>query len=42
MKLLITNPDFYKSALSFDYKQRTWSNLIVASKFLKMFSSFFS
>ena len=39
MKLLITNPDFYKSALSFDYKQRTWSNLIVASKFLKMFES---
>lgn len=39
MKLLITNPDFYKSALSFDYKQRTWSNLIVADKFLKMFES---
>lgn len=39
MKLLITNPDFYKGALSFDYKQRTWSNLIVASKFIKMFES---
>lgn len=39
MKLLITNPDFYQSALSFDYKQRTWSNLIVASKFIKMFQS---
>lgn len=39
MKLLITNPDFYKSALSFDYKQRTWSNLIVADKFLKMFET---
>lgn len=39
MKLLITNPDFYKSALSFDYKQRTWSNLIVASKFLQMFEN---
>lgn len=39
MKLLITNPDFYKSALSFDYKQRTWSNLIVAAKFLQMFES---
>lgn len=39
MKLLITNPDFYKSALSFDYKKRTWSNLIVASKFIKMFET---
>lgn len=39
MKLLITNPDFYKSALSFDYKKRTWSNLIVASKFIKMFEN---
>lgn len=39
MKLLITNPDFYKSALSFDYKKRTWSNFIVASKFLKMFET---
>jgi len=39
MKLLITDPDFYKSALNFDYKQRTWSNLVVASKFIQMFNS---
>lgn len=39
MKLLITNPDFYKSALSFDYKQRTWSNLVVAAKFIEMFNN---
>lgn len=39
MKLLITDPDFYKSALNFDYKQRTWSNLVVAAKFIQMFES---
>lgn len=38
MKLLVTSPDFYQSALNFDYKRRHWSNFIVAMKFLEMFS----
>lgn len=37
MKLIVLDPDFYKSALLLDNKKRTFNHCIVASKLLSIF-----